>query len=114
MKYLFGALLFLFLLLMGTKVFAQNPEIYGLWANTEGEFVKIFENDTFNRFTVEAITKRKIIISTGKIEYVNKELRIVRKDTIDMYNLCYYIGNETMVICKPRSQQAWLWRRIGY
>ena len=114
MKYLFGGLLFLFLLLMGTKVFAQSNEIYGLWANAEGEFVKIFENDTFNRFTVEANTKRKITVSTGTIEYVNKELRIVRKDTIDTYDLCYYIGNETMVVCKPRSQQAWLWRKIGF
>ena len=104
----------LLLLLFSVASYTQSNEIYGLWYNAEGEFVKIFENDTFNRFTVEAITKRKIIISTGKIEYVNKELRIVRKDTIDMYNLCYYIGNETMVICKPRSQQAWLWRRIGY
>lgn len=112
MKYLFGALLFLFLLLMGTKVFAQSNEIYGLWYNQEGEFVRIFQNDTFNRFSVESGTKKKITISKGTIEYVDKELRIVRKDTTDTYDLCYYIGNETMVICKPRSSKAWLWYKI--
>ena len=104
----------LLLLLFSLTAFAQVPEIYGLWYNAEGEFVKIFQNDTFNRFTVEANTKRKITVSTGTIEYVNKELRIVRNDTIDTYDLCYYIGNETMVVCKPRSQQAWLWRKIGF
>ena len=103
----------LLLLLFSLTAFAQVPEIYGLWYNAEGEFVKIFQNDTFNRFTIETNTKRKITVSTGTIEYINKELRIVRKDTIDTYNLCYYIGNETMVVCKPRSQQAWLWRKIG-
>ncbi len=103
----------LLLLLFSLTAFAQVPEIYGLWYNAEGEFVKIFQNDTFNRFTIETDTKRKITVSTGTIEYINKELRIVRKDTIDTYNLCYYIGNETMVVCKPRSQQAWLWRKIG-
>ena len=49
MKYLFGALLFLYLLLMGTYAFGQQKEIYGLWYNQEGEFVRIFQNDTFNR-----------------------------------------------------------------
>ena len=103
----------LLLLLFSLTAFAQVPEIYGLWYNAEGEFVKIFQNDTFNRFIIETDTKRKITVSTGTIEYINKELRIVRKDTIDTYNLCYYIGNETLVVCKPRSQQAWLWRKIG-
>ena len=112
MKYLFGALLFLYLLLMGTYAFGQQKEIYGLWYNQEGEFVKIFENDTFNRFSIEKGTRKKISISKGTIEYVNKELRIVRKDTIDTYDLCYYVGNETMVICKPRSHTAWLWQKI--
>lgn len=103
----------LLLLLFSVTLYSQTPEIYGLWYNTEGEFVRIFQNDTFNRFTTEAGTGKKVIVSTGIIEYVNKELRITRKDTIDTYNLCYYIGNETMVVCRPRSQQAWLWQKIG-
>ena len=112
MKYLFGALLFLYFLLMGAWAYSQQKEIYGLWYNQEGEFVKIFENDTFNRFAVESVTNKKITISKGTIEYVDKELRIVRKDTIDTYDLCYYVGNETMVICRPRSPKAWLWYKI--
>ena len=103
----------LLLLLFSLTTFAQAHQIYGLWYNAEGEFVKIFQNDTFNRFTVDVGTRKKITVSTGTIEYVNKELRIVRKDTVDTYDLCYYIGNETMVVCKPRSQRAWLWQKIS-
>ena len=103
----------LLLLLFSLITFAQEQKIYGLWYNADGEFVKIFQNNTFNRFTLEDNTRKKITVSTGTIEYVNKELRIVRKDTIDSYNLCYYIGNETMVVCRPRSQQAWLWQKIS-
>ena len=103
----------LLLLLFSLITFAQEQKIYGLWYNAEGEFVKIFQNNTFNRFTLEDNTRKKITLSTGTIEYVNKELRIVRKDTIDTYDLCYYIGHETMVVCRPRSQQAWLWQRLS-
>ena len=58
MKYLFGALLFLYFLLMGAWAYGQQKEIYGLWYNQEGEFVKIFENDTFNRFSIEKGTRK--------------------------------------------------------
>tara|TARA_B100001057_G_C22559702_1_gene836784 strand:+ start:47 stop:370 length:324 start_codon:yes stop_codon:yes gene_type:complete len=103
----------LLLLLFSLITFAQEQKIYGLWYNAEGEFVKIFQNNTFNRFTLEDNTRKKITVSTGTIEYVNKELRIVRKDTIDTYDLCYYIGHETMVVCRPRSQKAWLWQKLS-
>ena len=103
----------LLLLLFSLITFAQEQKIYGLWYNADGEFVKIFQNNTFNRFTLEDNTRKKITVSTGTIEYVNKELRIVRKDTIDTYDLCYYIGHETMAVCRPRSQKAWLWQRLS-
>jgi hypothetical protein len=112
MKYLFGALLFLYFLLMGAWAYGQQDEIYGLWYNQEGEFVEIDYNDTFNRFIVIPQSKKKRILARGTIKYIEKELRIFRSDTSDVYNLCYYIGNETMVICKPRSTQAWLWQKL--
>lgn len=102
----------LFFILFSAISFAQSPEIYGLWANQEGEFVEISNNNVFNRFRVIPETKKKDTLASGIIEYIGQELRIIRKDTIDDYNLCYYIGNETMVICKPRSNQAWLWQKV--
>jgi|TARA_R110002033_G_scaffold53421_2_gene101419 hypothetical protein len=103
----------LFFILFSTISFAQSPEIYGFWVSQEGEYVKINRNNTFNRFKIKPKTKEKIILSKGIVKMSGKELHIIRKDTVDGYNLCYYVGNETMVICKPRSEKAWLWQKIS-
>lgn len=102
------------LILFSAISFAQSPEIYGFWASQDGEYVKINYDNTFSRFKVERGSKKNIILAKGVVELVGKELRIIRKDTIDGYNLCYYIGKETLIICKPRSTKAWLWQRVGY
>lgn len=103
----------LFFILFSTISFAQSPEIYGFWVSLEGEYVKINRNNTFNRFKIKPETKEKIILAKGIVKMSGKELHIIRKDTVDGYNLCYYVGNETMVICKPRSEKAWLWQKIS-
>ena len=100
------------LILFSAISFTQSPEIYGFWASQDGEYVKINYDNTFSRFKVERGSKKNIILAKGIVELVGKELRITRKDTIDGYNLCYYVGNETLVICKPRSEKAWLLQRI--
>ena len=102
----------LFFILFSAISFAQTPEIYGLWVNGEGEFVEINYDNTFERFKVISKTKAKRILAKGIVEKVGEELRVIRKDTIDGYNLCYYMGNEILVICKPRSNQAWLWQKL--
>ena len=100
------------LILFSAISFAQSLEIYGFWASQDGEYVKINYDNTFSRFKIERGSKKNIILAEGVVELVGKELRIIRKDTIDGYNLCYYVGNETLVICKPRSEKAWLLQRI--
>ena len=102
----------LFFILFSAISFAQTPEIYGLWASQEGEFVKIDYDNTFERFKIISGSKKNKILSKGIVEIIDKELHIVRKDTIDGYKLCYYLGNETMVVCKPRSNKAWLFQKI--
>jgi hypothetical protein len=102
----------LFFILFSAISFAQTPEIYGLWVSQEGEFVEINYDNTFNRFKIIAGNKKKKILAKGIVKIINKELHIVRKDTIDGYKLCYYLGNETMAVCKPRSNKAWLFQKI--
>ena len=102
----------LFFILFSAISFAQTPEIYGLWVSQEGEFVEINYDNTFNRFKIIAGSKKKKILSEGIVEIIDKELHIVRKDTVDVYKLCYYLGNETMAVCKPRSNKAWLFQKI--
>ena len=101
----------LFFILFSAISFAQPPEIYGLWASQEGEFVEINYDNTFSRFKIISGSKKKKILSKGIVEIIDKELHIVRKDTIDGYKLCYYLGSETMAVCKPRSNKAWLFQK---
>ena len=95
----------LFFILLSTFTFAQE-DIYGLWINQDGEYVTIRENNTFERFTKE------FTLAKGNIELMEEGMRIVRKDTLDTYQLCYYVGNETMVVCRPRDEKAWLFYKL--
>tara|TARA_X000001382_G_C3014582_1_gene129634 strand:- start:190 stop:489 length:300 start_codon:yes stop_codon:yes gene_type:complete len=95
----------LFFILLSTLTFAQQ-DVTGLWISQEGEFVTITEN-TFERYT-----KDKTTLAKGIIEVTEQEMFIIRKDTLDNYTLCYYVGNETMVVCKPRDEKVWLFYKI--
>jgi hypothetical protein len=98
-------------LLINYNINAQSNNIYGLWVNQDHEFVRINPDSTFTRFSTN--NEKIIPLAYGKVYQEGGELRIIRKDTIDAYNLCYYVGNETMVICRPRSKKAWLWSKLG-
>ena len=95
----------LFFILLSTFTFAKE-DIYGLWVSQEGEYVTIKENNTFERYTKEST------LAKGTIELTEEGMRIIRKDTLDNYQLCYYVGNETMVVCKPRDKKAWLFYKL--
>lgn len=109
----------LFLLLtmgLSTMMFSQTEEtnsldnILGVWQNIDGEFLRVsrdYEKIIFVRRTSSEIK------ATGEIYIVDGTMRIVRNDVEDSYNLGYYVGNESMVICKPNDVQAWLWNKIG-
>jgi len=95
----------LIFILLSTLTFAQQ-DVSGLWISQEGEYVNITEN-TFERYT-----KDKTALAKGIIEVTEQEMFITRKDILDNYTLCYYVGNETMVVCKPRDEKAWLFYKI--
>lgn len=99
-------------LMVGSLAFGQEDVPYrllGVWANMDGELL------TVNRNLNEIVFVRKTskqIKATGTIEMFDGQLRIVRKDKKDEYDLAYFIGKETMVITKPREVRAWLWFRV--
>ena len=116
MKYLFAALLFLYFLLVGTWAFGQT-DIYGMWGTVDGEYVEIFPDNTFKRYNLRGLNKRKEILAEGYIEYKVapsglERLEIHRTDTMDTYNLDYFMGYDNMVITKPRESEAWLWEKL--
>ena len=99
-------------LMVGSLAFGQEDVPYrmlGVWANMDGELL------TVNRNLNDVIFIRKTskqIKATGTIEMFDGQLRIVRSDKEDEYDLAYFIGKETMVITKPREVKAWLWFRV--
>lgn len=101
-------------LLVGSFAFGQEDlphELLGVWVNTDGEVLYI--NRQLDDVTFMRKAGRKLI-SRGYITSVDGELHVEKynnKEKIDEYKLAYFIGNETMVITKPRSMQAWLWTR---
>ena len=83
------------------------PELYGNWYNQEQELLTIQPNNTFVRRSVGEI------IAQGTIKIVDGELRIIRTDVDDEYNLLFYLGETSLVITKPKSKEAWLFYRLG-
>jgi len=99
-------------LLITSFCFAQKPqpippELYGNWYNLDQELLIIQPNETFTR------RNTKGILASGRLELVDGELRVIRDDVEDEYNLLFYIGNTTFVITKPRSQRVWLFHKLG-
>lgn len=99
----------IFFLLFTTFALAQNNDIYGLWVSHEGEYVVIRENNTFQRFVKSDSIK---ILAKGDLDVIDHEILVFRKDTLDSYSLCFYRGNETMTVCKPRDEKVWLFYKI--
>ena len=96
-------------LLSSFTLFADetNPNIYGYWLNLDSEILLIQTDNTFTRRSESNIlAKGEIIISEDNIS-------VLRTDTGEEYTLEYFLGNETLVVRKPNSDQAWLFTRVG-
>ncbi len=103
-------LIFIFLIATSFCYTQSNsipPELYGNWYNQEQELLTIQPNHTFIRRSADSI------LAQGKLEIVDGELRVIRTDVNDKYNLLFHIGNTSLIITKPRSQEAWLFYRLG-
>ena len=96
-------------LLSSFTLFADetNPNIYGYWLNLDSEILLIQTDNTFTRRSESNIlAKGEIIISEDNIS-------VLRTDTGEEYTLEYFLGNETLVVKKPNSDQAWLFTKVG-
>tara|TARA_Y100000004_G_C8924934_1_gene417183 strand:- start:93 stop:416 length:324 start_codon:yes stop_codon:yes gene_type:complete len=100
-------------LLMTSFCYTQKPqpippELYGSWYNLDQELLTIQPNETFIR------RDTKGILASGKLQLIDGELRVIRDDIEDEYELLFYIGNTSLIVTKPRSKQAWVFYRLGY
>ena len=99
-------------LLVSSLAFGQEDvpyEILGVWLNLDGEVLVVNRDEDKIVFIRKNTTELK---AAGTIEMVEGDLHINRYDNNDSYSLGFFIGKETMVITKPRSQNAWLWTRV--
>lgn len=104
--------LIIFSLLVSSLAFGQEDipvSLFGVYANGDGEVLQI--NRDLDQIVFQRRSKYKIE-AVGTIKLVNGELHIIRADKKDEYSLAFFIGNENIVITKPRSKSAWLWTRI--
>ena len=85
-------LLFTFITINAQSSDRLDPTLYGYWMNTDGEVLLIQTNNTFVRRTS---TK---IISSGRLEIVEDDLRVIRTDIEDEYSLGFRIRNTIFVV----------------
>ena len=87
-------------------IHAQNlNDITGHYLSEEGELLTMRWDETFRR-----VTNNSEIV-TGTFEIKENILYIVKPN--DSYKLYFVIGTTNLVITKPRSNKAWLFRKIS-
>jgi len=88
------------------SIMPQN--LVGIWRNGDNEFLIVQPSGSFIRTDAE-----RNALAVGKISFTENEIQVVRTDVKDQYALQYYLGNETFSVSKPRSEQAWLFFKVG-
>ena len=83
------------------------PDIYGYWLNNESEILLIQLDNSFTR------SDKFSLLAEGNLEFIDNKILVYRTDTNEEYILEYFLGQETLVVMKPNSQEAWLFSRIG-
>jgi hypothetical protein len=84
-----------------------DPEIYGYWLNRDSEILLIQTNNTFTR------RSKSEVLAKGDIVIDDNNINVFRTDTNEEYNLEYFLGNQTLVVKKPNSDEAWIFTKVG-
>ena len=79
-------------------------DITGYYMSMDGEMLTLRWDKTFKR-----VTNNSEIV-TGTFEIDKNSLYIAKQN--DSYKLYFVVGTTNLVITKPRSNQAWLFRKI--
>lgn len=100
------------LLFAATAYSQQVPSnVYGTWVSYDfQDQLHIFEN---NNDTFFVRSNYGEILAEGNITSDGNNFVITRSDVYDNYTLGTFVGNDTMVISKPQSTEAWLWVKVS-
>lgn len=92
-------------LLVSCAIHAQDLNyITGHWLSYNGDLLTMKWDGTFRR-----VTDSKTVTGTFKI--IGNYLEITKPN--DKYTLHFVTGTTNLVITKPKSNQAWLFRKIS-
>lgn len=86
-------------------------EVYGIWQSVDNEFVSIYTDSNFET-VFDRRSSNGSRLAFGTVDYIDGQLFVTRTDVKDQYSLPFYIGDSTLVIMKPRSNQAWIWTKV--
>ena len=106
-------LILIFTLLVCSLAFGQEDvpfKVFGVWKSVDNEFLRVYRDA--NGEALFQRVRNRVVKASGKIEIVDGEMHIKRSDNKDNYSLAFFIGETTMVITKPKSNQAWLWEKL--
>ena len=84
-----------------------NPKIYGYWLNNDSEILLIQTNNTFSR------RSQSEVLAQGELIIGDDDISVLRTDTGEEYTLEYFLGEKTLVVKKPNSDEAWLFTKVG-
>lgn len=94
------------LLLATYSIYAQSiNDVIGHYSSMDGELLTMRWDKTFRR-----VTNNSEIV-TGTFEIKENILYIAKPN--DSYKLYFVVGTTNLVITKPRSSKAWLFRKIS-
>ena len=84
-----------------------DPKIYGYWLNNDSEILLIQTNNTFSR------RSQSEVLAQGELIIGDDDISVLRTDTGEEYTLEYFLGEKTLVVKKPKSNEAWLFTKVG-
>ena len=97
-------------ILLSSLVVSANetdPKIYGYWLNNDSEILLIQTNNTFSR------RSQSEVLAQGELIIGDDDISVLRTDTGEEYTLEYFLGEKTLVVKKPKSNEAWLFTKVG-
>ena len=53
------------------------------------------------------------MLAKGELIIGDDNISVLRSDTGEEYTLEYFLGEKTLVVKKPNSEEAWLFTKIG-
>ena len=78
-------------------------------------FAKNLKTQTINdeKFNTFSRRSQSEVLAQGELIIGDDDISVLRTDTGEEYTLEYFLGEKTLVVKKPNSDEAWLFTKVG-